>query len=59
VKPTITRFNGASHPVLHEIAPGERTFSKAFVATRPEPAAPQRPRRRRPSRRRRPAGAAS
>lgn len=59
VKPTITRFNGASHPVLHEIAPGERTFSKAFVATRPEPAAPQPPRRRRPSRRRRPAGAAS
>jgi hypothetical protein len=22
VKPTITRFSGVSHPVLHEIAPG-------------------------------------
>ena len=28
VKPTITRFSGASHPVLHQIAPGERTFGR-------------------------------
>ena len=31
VKPTVTRFSGASHPVLHEIAPGERTFGKPIV----------------------------
>ena len=43
VKPTITRFSGASHPVLHEIAPGERTFGRAVVASRPEPTQPQRP----------------
>lgn len=58
VKPTITRFSGASHPVLHEIAPGERTFSKPLVLSRPEPTKPAQVRRRRPSRRRRPAGAA-
>jgi superfamily II DNA/RNA helicase len=61
VKPTITRFSGASHPVLHEIAPGERTFGRPVVASRPEPTQPQRPqqaRRRRPTGRRRPAGAA-
>jgi superfamily II DNA/RNA helicase len=61
VKPTITRFSGASHPVLHEIAPGERTFGRPVVASRPEPTQPQRPqqaRRRRSSRGRRPAGAA-
>jgi superfamily II DNA/RNA helicase len=60
VKPTITRFSGASHPVLHEIAPGERTFGRPVVASRPEPTQPQRPqqaRRRRSSRGRRPAGA--
>jgi superfamily II DNA/RNA helicase len=52
VKPTITRFSGASHPVLHEIAPGERTFGKPVVASRPEPAQPQQPRRRgKPNRR--------
>jgi superfamily II DNA/RNA helicase len=52
VKPTITRFSGASHPVLHEIAPGERTFGQPVVASRPEPAQPQQPRRRgKPSRR--------
>ena len=32
VKPTITRFSGASHPVLHQIAPGERTFGRPVVA---------------------------
>jgi superfamily II DNA/RNA helicase len=56
VKPTITRFSGASHPVLHEIAPGERTFGQPIVASRPaptEPARPQQARRRRPQRRRR------
>ncbi|MDQ2635468.1 MAG: DEAD/DEAH box helicase [Actinomycetota bacterium] len=58
VKPTITRFSGASHPVLHEIAPGERTFSEPLVLSRPEPTKPAQVRRRRPSRRRRPAGAA-
>jgi hypothetical protein len=68
VKPTVTRFSGASHPVLHEIAPGERTFGKPIVASRPEPARPQRshqphqPGRRRSNsnsnnRRRRPANA--
>jgi hypothetical protein len=45
VKPTITRFSGASHPVLHEIAPGERKFGQPVVASRPEPARPQQPRR--------------
>ncbi|MDT5280155.1 MAG: hypothetical protein QOJ20_1350 [Mycobacterium sp.] len=64
VKPTITRFSGASHPVLHEIAPGERTFGRPVVASRPEPTQPSQPqhrqqvRRRRSSRGRRPAGAA-
>jgi superfamily II DNA/RNA helicase len=47
VKPTITRFSGASHPVLHEIAPGERKFGEPIAITRPEPHQPQqRPRRR-------------
>jgi superfamily II DNA/RNA helicase len=51
VKPRITRFSGASHPVLTQIAPGERTFgapasSAAPVATAAAP--PQRERRRRP-----------
>jgi superfamily II DNA/RNA helicase len=63
VKPTITRFSGASHPVLHEIAPGERTFGRPIVAARPEPTQPHQPRqgqqarRRRSPRGRRPAGA--
>lgn len=65
VKPTITRFSGSSHPVLHEIAPGERTFGNPIVASRPEPARPHQPsaarghqpRRRRPARSRRRANA--
>ncbi|OBG88296.1 RNA helicase [Mycobacterium sp. E136] len=65
VKPTITRFSGSSHPVLNEIAPGDRTFGDPIVATRPEPARPHQPspprgrqqRRRRPQRSRRPANA--
>ncbi len=51
VKPTITRFSGASHPVLQQIAPGERTFGKPIAIARPHtPASPQpnRPRKRRP-----------
>jgi hypothetical protein len=59
VKPTITRFSGASHPVLHQIAPGEREFGRsasAPPAAAPTAAAqPQRSRRRRPQRRRTPA----
>ena len=67
VKPTVTRFSGASHPVLHEIAPGERTFGKPIVPatpTRPAPTKPHQPGRRRSNsnsnsnhRRRRPANA--
>ncbi|MCV7302412.1 DEAD/DEAH box helicase [Mycobacterium barrassiae] len=61
VKPTITRFSGPSHPVLHEIAPGERTFGKPIVPatpSRPAPAKPAQARRRRSNnRRRRPANA--
>ena len=47
VRPTITRFSGASHPVLHQIAPGERTFDRpvAGVASAPQPQK-MRPRRR-------------
>ena len=49
VKPTITRFSGASHPVLHEIAPGERTFGKPIVVERPaQQPAQQKPRRQQP-----------
>jgi superfamily II DNA/RNA helicase len=55
VKPTITRLSGASHPVLREIAPGERTFGGPIVATRPQPAQPQQARGRSKPRRRRPA----
>ena len=67
VKPTVTRFSGASHPVLHEIAPGERTFGKPIAMpspTRPAPTKPHQPGRRRSNsnsnsnnRRRRPANA--
>lgn len=71
VKPTITRFSGSSHPILVEIAPGERTFGDPIVVSKPEtparrePARPhrssagrgQQQRRRRPARSRRPANA--
>ena len=64
VKPTITRFSGPSHPVLHEIAPGERTFGQPIVPaaapSRPAPAKPVQSSRRRRSnnrRSRRPANA--
>jgi superfamily II DNA/RNA helicase len=36
VKPTITRFSGASHPVLQEIAPGDRTFGEPLVLDVPD-----------------------
>jgi superfamily II DNA/RNA helicase len=36
IKPTITKFRGASHPVLQEIAPGERSFSGAIELAVPE-----------------------
>jgi len=35
IKPTITRFSGASHPVLLEIAPGERSFDGPLVVAAP------------------------
>ncbi|MBU8821797.1 DEAD/DEAH box helicase [Mycolicibacterium goodii] len=53
VKPTITRISGLDHPVLREIAPGERVFGEP---KRTEPAAtPSRPRSTQP-RRSRPQG---
>ncbi|MBV8927664.1 MAG: DEAD/DEAH box helicase [Mycobacteriaceae bacterium] len=42
VKPTITRLRGADHPVLQQIAPGERRFTGAVVTERPTPAPPRR-----------------
>jgi superfamily II DNA/RNA helicase len=56
VKPTFTRFCGASHPVLLQIAPGERTFGRPTVAARPPKAHPQQTGRRRKSNRRSQAG---
>ena len=53
VKPTITRFSGATHPVLQQIAPGERTFGKPKATARPQEAQspnPGRPRKRKPRR---------
>jgi superfamily II DNA/RNA helicase len=35
IKPTITRVSGASHPVLTEIAPGERVFGDPIVVAKP------------------------
>ncbi|MCF6385726.1 DEAD/DEAH box helicase [Mycobacterium sp. MBM] len=51
VKPTITKFSGASHPVLQEIAPGERSFTGGLVIATPEQPARQ---SQQPGRRRRP-----
>jgi superfamily II DNA/RNA helicase len=45
VRPTITRFSGASHPVLQEIAPGERTFGEPLILEAPE-SQPSRPNQR-------------
>jgi len=36
IKPTVTRVSGTSHPVLHEIAPGERVFGEPIVVAKPE-----------------------
>ncbi|WP_441961722.1 DEAD/DEAH box helicase [Mycolicibacterium houstonense] len=44
VKPTITRVKGTDHPVLREIAPGDRVFGDPI---RPEPAAQAAPAPRR------------
>ncbi|MCV7365211.1 DEAD/DEAH box helicase [Mycolicibacterium neworleansense] len=44
VKPTITRVNGTDHPVLREIAPGDRVFGDPI---RPEPVAQAAPAPRR------------
>lgn len=52
VKPTITRFSGSSHPVLLQIAPGDREFGKPVATSRPAPTKPRQPGRRGPSRRR-------
>ena len=35
IKPTTTRINGSSHPVLIELAPGERTLSGSLETTTP------------------------
>ncbi|MGV0813509.1 DEAD/DEAH box helicase [Mycolicibacterium boenickei] len=45
VKPTITRVNGIDHPVLREIAPGDRVFGDPI---RTEPAVQAAPPRRQP-----------
>ena len=62
VKPTVTRVD-AKHPVLREIAPGERVFPGGLVKPEPQQNQPRNPRSRnanpapteqRPARRRRP-----
>lgn len=45
VRPTITRISGTDHPVLQQIAPGERVFGEPVAQSRPEPKAPARPER--------------
>ncbi|MGV0834213.1 DEAD/DEAH box helicase [Mycolicibacterium thermoresistibile] len=47
VKPVITRFAGDQHPVLHQIAPGERVFAEPLEAA-PVAAERSRPHRPRP-----------
>ncbi|OFJ50778.1 DEAD/DEAH box helicase [Mycolicibacterium grossiae] len=54
VKPTITKFSGASHPVLQEIAPGERVFSGAIALETPAEPKAQQPSGNRPRRSGRP-----
>ena len=65
IKPTTTRIKGAHHPVLAELAPGERVLPGPLVPTTgPQPARPassgggaprkRRSRNRRPNRSRRP-----
>jgi superfamily II DNA/RNA helicase len=57
VKPTITRINGTDHPVLQQIAPGERVFGEP-KRLEPKPAGPQptQPRRNKPRNSGHPAG---
>jgi len=43
IKPTTTRIQGSTHPVLLELAPGERTLVEGLVTA--APAAPSRPAR--------------
>ncbi len=45
VKPTITRISGTDHPVLRQIAPGDRVFGEPKAQSRPESKAPARPER--------------
>ncbi|MBI3224849.1 MAG: DEAD/DEAH box helicase [Mycolicibacterium cosmeticum] len=55
IKPTVTKFSGTSHPVLQEIAPGERKFTGPIELAGAEPAAtraPQQPGRQQSQRRR-------
>jgi hypothetical protein len=49
VKPTVTRFSGTSHPVLQEIAPGERVFGEPLVLDVPQQPQRQNAPRKRPS----------
>ncbi|WP_019972236.1 DEAD/DEAH box helicase [Mycobacterium sp. 141] len=60
VKPTITRVNGTDHPVLQQIAPGERIFGEP-KRPEPTPARPQpaQPRRNKPRGSGHPAGVTS
>ena len=53
VKPTITRISGIDHPVLQEIAPGERVFGepKVVVQVPDQPAQQRQNRRRNPNNR--------
>lgn len=57
VKPTITRINDTDHPVLQQIAPGERIFGEP-KRSEPKPARPQpaQPRRNKPRNSGHPAG---
>jgi superfamily II DNA/RNA helicase len=38
IKPTTTRIHGSSHPVLHELAPGERVLTAGLTPATPAPA---------------------
>ncbi|MGV0741292.1 DEAD/DEAH box helicase [Mycolicibacterium sp. XJ870] len=42
VKATVTRVNGIDHPVLQEIAPGDRVFGEPKAPARPESQPPHR-----------------
>ncbi|MDV3127471.1 DEAD/DEAH box helicase [Mycobacterium sp. 21AC1] len=64
VKPTITRINSIDHPVLQEIAPGDRVFGEpkhieVTAPARPQSSQPRRGRPRNPSRSDNPHGSRS